>query len=148
MWQRLGQFILKFRFPLLLLLIIATVVMGYFTSKVELSYEFSRSIPVDHPDYVTYQQFKKKFGEVGNLLVIGVQTKDFFTEKFFNEYASLHRNLKQVKGVEDIIGFSSAINLVKNPETEKLNSTSIFPDRKLSQPEIDSAKMTFLNLPF
>lgn len=151
MWQRLGQFILKFRFPLLLLLLICTVLMGYQASKVEMSYEFSRSIPTDHPAYITYQQFKKKFGEDGNLLVIGIQTKnlnELFTEKLFNDYTSLHRTLKQVKGVEDVISISSAINLVKNPETEKLNSTTIFPDKNLSQAEIDSGKTTFLNLPF
>jgi predicted RND superfamily exporter protein len=122
--------------------------MGYWASKVELSYEFARSIPVDHPAYVTYQQFKKKFGEDGNLLVIGIQTKELFTEKLFNDYAALHRKLKQVNGVEDVIGVSSAINLVKNPETEKLNSTVIFSEGKLTQADIDTGKAVFFNLPF
>src|SRR4029079_6941857 len=120
MWRRLGQFILKYRFPLLFLLIAATVVMGYFASKVELSYEFSRAIPTNHPANIAYQEFRKKFGEDGNLLVIGVQTNDLFNEKFFNEYASLQRKLKQTNGVEDIISVASAVNLVKNSETEKL----------------------------
>jgi len=148
MWIRLGQFILKYRFPLLFLLIAATAIMGYWASKVELSYEFSRAIPVNHPANIIYQEFKKKFGEDGNLLVIGVQTKDFFAEKFFNDYTLLHRQLKQVNGVEDVIGIASAVNLLKNPETEKLNATNIFPERKLSQAEIDSGKSVFLNLPF
>src|SRR5881392_34671 len=94
MWRRLGQFILKYRFPLLFLLIAVSVVMGYFASKVELSYEFSRAIPANHPANITYQEFRKKFGEDGNLLVIGVQTKEIFSEKFFNAYASLQRQLK------------------------------------------------------
>ena len=148
MWLRLGQFILKYRFPLLVLLIAATAIMGYLASKVELSYEFSRAIPVNHPANITYQEFKKKFGEDGNLLVIGIQTKELFNEKFFNDYASLHRKLKQLNGVEDVIGVASAVNLVKNPETEKLNATIIFPERKLTQAEIDSGKTIFLNLPF
>jgi uncharacterized protein len=151
MWQRLGQFILKYRFPLLFLLVASTVVMGYWASKVELSYEFSRAIPLNHPANITYKEFKKKFGEDGNLLVIGIQTKDsaqFFTEKFFNNYTSLYRKLKQLEGVEDMVGLPSAVNLVKNPETEKLNAVVIFPGRKLTQAEIDSGKTVFLNLPF
>ena len=148
MWRKLGQFILKYRFPLLFLLIAATAVMGYWASKVELSYEFSRAIPANHPANITYQEFRKKFGEDGNLLVIGIQTKELFTEKFFNDYTSLHRQIKQVAGVEDMIGIASAVNLVKNPETEKLNATIIFPERKLTQAEIDSGKTIFLNLPF
>lgn len=148
MWRRLGQFILKYRFPLLGLLAVITAIAGYWASKVELSYEFSRAIPTNHPANIAYQEFRKKFGEDGNLLVIGVQTNDLFTEKFFNEYASLQRKLKQTNGVEDIISVASAVNLVKNPETEKLNAAPIFPERKLTQAEIDSGKNTFLNLPF
>jgi predicted RND superfamily exporter protein len=148
MWQRLARFILKYRVPLLLVLIAATAVMGYRASKVELSYEFSRAIPVNHPANIVYQEFKKKFGEDGNLLVIGIQTKELFNEKIFNGYASLQRKLKEVKGVEDVISLPTAINLVKNPETEKLNAEVIFPGRELSQPEIDSLKNVFLNLPF
>jgi uncharacterized protein len=150
MWPRLGQFILKYRIALLLTLITVTIVAGYWASKVELSYEFTRAIPTNHPASVTYREFKKKFGEDGNLLVIGIQTKDsiLFKEKFFNDYASLHRSLKQVKGVEDVIGLPAAINLVKNPETEKLNAVAIFPEGKLSQPQIDSGAAIFLSLPF
>jgi predicted RND superfamily exporter protein len=148
MWHRLGQFILKYRFPLLFILIAITAVMGYWASKVELSYEFTRAIPTNHPASITYREFKKKFGEDGNLLVIGIQTKDLFKEKFFNDYASLQRELKKVNGVEDVIGIPSAVNLVKNPETEKLNAAIIFPERKLTQAEIDSSAAIFLNLPF
>ena len=148
MWRRLGQFILKYRFPLLGFLIVITAIAAYFASKVELSYEFSRAIPTNHPANIAYQDFKKKFGEDGNLLVIGVQTNDLFTEKFFNEYASLQRKLKQTNGVEDIISVASAVNLVKNPATEKLNAVPIFPERKLTQAELDTGKKIFLNLPF
>ncbi|MEI9810008.1 MAG: hypothetical protein WDO16_20255 [Bacteroidota bacterium] len=83
MWPRLGKFILKYRIALLLALIAITAVVGYWASKVELSYEFTRAIPTNHPASVTYREFKKKFGEDGNLLVIGIQTKDLFKEKFF-----------------------------------------------------------------
>jgi predicted RND superfamily exporter protein len=148
MWQRLGQFILKFRFPLLLLVIALTAVAAYFASKVELSYEFTRAIPTNHPANVTYQAFKKKFGEDGNLLVIGIQTKDLFKEGMFNEYATLYRNLKKVNGVEDVIALPSAINLVKDPSTEKLSAAPIFAERNLTQAEIDSGSAIFLNLPF
>ena len=44
---------------------------------------------------IAYREFKKKFGEDGNLLVIGVETKDFFSERFFNQYENLYLNLKK-----------------------------------------------------
>ena len=148
MWQRLGQFILKYRLLLLLILLAITGFMAYHAGKVQLSYDFSRAIPINNPKYKAYQEFKKKFGEDGNLLVIGIQTDKFFEEKLFNEYASLYRSLKKVNGVDDIISIPNAINLVKDSITEKLKADTIFPDRVLSKEEIDSGAKTFLNLPF
>jgi len=148
MWQNLGRFILKYRVPLLIILAAMTGVMAWHASKVQLSYDFSSAIPVNNPKYKAYQEFRKKFGEDGNLLVIGIQTKQLFTEKLFNSYAKLQQDLKKVQGVDDVIGVPSAINLVKVPETEKLKADTIFPERVLTQAEIDSAATVFLNLPF
>ncbi|MCY7311894.1 MAG: MMPL family transporter [Chitinophagaceae bacterium] len=148
MWQSLGRFILKYRLPLLLVLAALTGFMAWHASKVQLSYDFSRAIPVNNPKYKDYQEFRKKFGEDGNLLVIGIQTDKFFTEKIFNSYAALQRSLKKVSGVDDVIAVPSAINLVKVTETEKLRADTIFPERIMTQAEIDSASAIFLNLPF
>jgi uncharacterized protein len=148
MWRSIGQFILKFRIPLLIVLAIITALLGFMASKVQLSYDFARAIPINNPKYKTYQEFKKKFGEDGNLLVLGVQTDKLFTEAVFNKYAALQRKLKQVKGVDDIIAIPTAINLVKNYETEKLNAVSIFADKQLTQAEIDSSAAIFRSLPF
>jgi uncharacterized protein len=148
MWHNLGKFILKYRLPLLLVLAAITGFMVYHASKVQLSYDFSRAIPINNSKYKAYQEFRKKFGEDGNLLVIGIQTDHFFKEKLFNSYASLQRSLKKVKGVDDVIAVPTSVNLVKNPETEKLKADIIFADRLLTQAEIDSGANTFLNLPF
>jgi predicted RND superfamily exporter protein len=122
--------------------------MTWHASKLELSYEFSRAIPANHPANKTYQAFKQKYGQDGNLLVIGIQTSELFREKIFNGYAGLSRNLKKVHGVTDVISVPSAINLVKDPGTEKLNATAIFAENRLSQAEIDSSSDIFLSLPF
>lgn len=148
MWQKAGQFILAYRLPLLLLLAGATAVMGYWGSQVELSYEFSRAIPVNHPANKTYQAFKQKYGQDGNMLMIGIQTNAFFGEKLFNDYALLQRRLKGISGVTDIISVPSAVNLVKQPATEKLSAVTIFPEKNMTQAEIDSGKNIFLGLPF
>ncbi|HEV7783217.1 MAG TPA: MMPL family transporter [Chitinophagaceae bacterium] len=148
MWQSLGRFIVKYRLPLLLLLAGLTGFMAWQASKVQLSYDFSRAIPVNNPKYKAYQEFRKKFGEDGNLLVIGIQTEKLFEEKTFNAYAALQRNLKKMKGVDDVIGVPGAVRLVKIPETEILRADTIFPERILTQPEVDSAAAVFLNLPF
>ena len=121
--------------------------MGWQASKVKLSYEFSRAIPTDNPKYIEYQQFREKFGDDGNLLVIGIQTKDLFNQKVFNDYNALENAIKKVEGVQTIISIPSAVNLVRS-ESENFNAVRIFRDTLLSQQEIDSSKNVFLNLPF
>src|SRR5512132_2945068 len=140
MWRSLARLILRYGYLWLAVLLALTAFFGWHASQVKLSYEFSRAIPTDNPKYKAYQEFRKKFGEDGNLLVIGIQTDKLFGEKTFNDYFSLQRNLKKIDAVEDIISIPSAVNLVKDSSTEKLRAEPIFPEKVLSKVEIDSAK--------
>lgn len=78
MWQRTGEWILRYRYALVVLFIVLTGYLGYQASKVQMSYEFAKAIPTDHPQYQYYLQFKQTFGEDGNLLTIGFIAEDFF----------------------------------------------------------------------
>ena len=84
MWKSLGKFILKYRIALLIILVGTTAFMGFKAKDLQLNYEFANSIPTDHPKFIAYQEFRKKFGEDGNLLVIGIQTDNLFQQKIFN----------------------------------------------------------------
>ena len=148
MWQRLGKLVIKHRLALLILLAAITGVMGYFTSKVKLSYEFARAIPVDNPKYKEYVSFQQKFGDDGNLLVIGIQTDKLFQLDIFKAYQALHNQLKGIKNVEGVLDIPSAVNLQKDSATEKLIPIKIFADTISSQPELDSDKASLYNLPF
>lgn len=148
MWQRLGRFILQYRVILLVVLAAVTGFMAYHASHVQLSYDFSRAIPIDNPKYKEYQEFKKKFGEDGNLLVLGIKTDKLFDAGLFNDYARLQNDLKKQYGVEDVIGVPGSMNLVKDSVSEKLKADTIFPNRELTQEEINTGKAVFLNLPF
>ncbi len=148
MWQSLARFVLQFKWILLFLLLAATAFMGYHASKVKLSYEFSKAIPTDNPKYVDYMSFRQKFGDDGNMLVVGITTKDMFTLRFYKAYSRMLDEIKKVGGVEDILSLPGAITLEQDPETEKLQAYRIFADTVLTQGDLDSSKQTFLNLPF
>ncbi|HYC27931.1 MAG TPA: MMPL family transporter, partial [Chitinophagaceae bacterium] len=148
MWQSLAHWVLRWKYLLLVILLLLTAFFGYHASQVKLSYEFSKAIPLDNPKYIEYQSFKKTFGEDGNMMVIGIQTDKLYQQDFFNDYATLTRDLKQIKGVEDVLGVPVATNLIKDTLTEKLVPKQIFEPRTLSQAELDSSKTIFFNLPF
>jgi uncharacterized protein len=148
MWQRLGNFVIKNRLVLLIILLATTGVMGFYASKVKLSYEFSAAIPTDNPKYKAYKAFQQRFGDDGNTLVMGITTDKFFTAGVFNTYYQLHKQLRKVQYVEEILSVPVAISLQKDVLTEKLVPVKIFPDTVIEQAQLDSAKNAFFNLSF
>ncbi len=148
MWYNLGKWVLRNRLPLIIAVLLSTAVMTYFASKVERSYDFAKAIPVDHPKFLEYEAFKQKFGEDGSLLVIGFEQKDMFKLAFFQTFVELQQQIKKVTGVEDVLSVSAAVNLVKDSVTEKLRTTTVFPENIQSQAVLDSCKDVLLNLPF
>lgn len=148
MWYNLGKWVLRNRLPLLIAVLLSTAVMTYFASKVERSYDFAKAIPMDHPKFLEYEAFKQKFGEDGSLLVIGFEKKDMFQLAFFQAFMDLQKKIKQVEGVEDVLSISAAVNLVKDSASEKLKTTTVFPENLQTQSALDSSKEILLNLPF
>ncbi len=148
MWEQLGRAIIRYRFILLSVLIVTTGLFAYWASKVELGYEYTKAIPTNHPVNIAYQHFKKKYGEDGNMLIVGIQSDQFFTEKVFNQYTLLQNSLKKAPGVVDIIAVPNAVDLIKDPTTSKLKIKKIFSANPLSQQQIDESASEFRNLPF
>jgi predicted RND superfamily exporter protein len=148
MWNKLGHFVLKNRLILLIITISLTALMGYFASKVQLSYEFAKAIPTNNPEYSTYLEFRKKFGDDGNLLVAGIETDKLFTKNIFNDYSNLSREIKKIAGVDDVLSVPGAITLMKDSVTDKFKAVPIFPSTITTQQELDSCRAVFENLLF
>ncbi|HUR12107.1 MAG TPA: efflux RND transporter permease subunit [Flavitalea sp.] len=148
MWGRLARFILSYRWILLSILLAPTVLFSYYASRVQLSYEFSRAIPVNHPKYKAYQAFKQQFGEDGNVMVIAIQTDQFFSQSFFNDYAAFVTSLKELSAIEGVLSIPGAGNLVKDTNAAKITAMPIFHLPENSQAGLDSNRNIFLSLPF
>lgn len=147
MWNRLAHFILKYKLPLLALLIGITVWMGFEASKVQMSYEFSKAIPADNPKYQDYLAFKQRFGDDGNTMVLGFSTDSLYSMRVFNAMGLLHQQLKKVAGIDEILSIPEASTLVK-ADSSKLSFIKIFHYPYTSQALLDSDKHVFKNLPF
>ncbi len=85
--------------------------------------------------------FKQKFGDDGNLLVIGIQSDSIFKLPIFKDFSQLIFDLKKIEYVEDVVAIPLSINLVKNTESEKLEPKPIFQQPVISQQQLDSDKM-------
>jgi len=145
MWHNIAAFIIKYRIALLILLLADTVVLTYYARQVKLSYDFVSAVPSDNEKLVEYQRFRKEFGEDGNLLVVGVQSKDFFTPDFFNDYSVLAKQIAHIKAVENVLNIPGAITLVKDTVTQKLRPVPLALDSPVH--DVEAFKKNFYNLP-
>ena len=147
MWESIARLVLRYRLFWLILLLSVTAFMGYHASKVQLSYDFTRTIPTDNPKYKEYQEFRQRFGDDGNLLVVVVQTDKLFHPDVFTDFVGMSQKLKQIPGVDNVLGFSTAVNVVRDSVTQKFKTTPIFSP-PFTGPRIDSGKAVLLDLPF
>lgn len=145
MWKLLAQFILRFRAPILFVLLILTVIMGLFASKAKMKYDMGSAIPIDNPKYIEHLNFKKMFGEDGTMMVVGFDQQNVFEPTFFNEFKAWQQEIKKIDGVDNMLCIPTTINVRKQEtdSTSKLVAEPIFTDTK----NLDSSIKEFLNLP-
>lgn len=148
MWSRIAKFILHYRFILLTLLTISTIIMGYIGKDAVLSYDFDQIMPKSHPDKKQFTDFKEQFGEDGNMLLVGMQTDKLFTLDFFKDWNSLGDDLKTVDGVTEILSATHAFNLKKDTTNKKFIVEQIVHEEITTQAQVDSLKKVVTSLPF
>lgn len=138
MWIKVSDAIIRFRLLLMVLIGLITVVMGYYASKVEMSYEFSRTVPLNDPDMVYFQQFKKQFGEDGNMMAIGVKDSSLYTVEKFQKFREFSIKLKEIEGVGEVLSLPLLKILEKDTANARFKLTSLFPEDITSQQQLDS----------
>jgi len=148
MWDKIYSLIIRKRLAILVVLSVLTIIMGYFGSKVQMSYEFAKLLPDDDSTSIQYQNFKKIFGEDGSVFVIGLKNKNFFTPEIFNAWYSIGNKIKEIEGVEDILSVAHLFNLEKDETQKRFNIVPVVKNPPQTQQEIDSLKNVILSLPF
>jgi len=146
MWYRVADLIIRFRFPLLIVMLAFTAFMGYKATQVQLSFDYTNAIPTDNPRYKDYMTFKNTFGDDASNMMIGVQENDLFRPDFLNDYIKLSASLAKAPYVEHVLGLPTAVSVTKD-QTGKMGVQQIFPDSVTAQ-NSDSLRDRFLSMPF
>ncbi len=148
MWKYFSGILLRNKLLFTICVVLTTAFMAYEASKMELSYEFAKILPDNDPTFIEYQNFKKQFGEDGNVMVLGFEDKDFFTLNKFNDWFHLSKTIKIISGIKEILSVPTVFKLVKNDSLEKLEFKPLISKLPVTQAEVDSIKKEFLNMPF
>src|SRR5918993_304166 len=138
MWNKIADFVIKYRLWLIILISLITVVMGYYASKVEMSYDFAQTVPLEDPDMIELTKFRAQFGEDGNVIAVGVKDSSLYQLKNFQAYQQLTRDIKKIPGVKEAISLPVLPIILKDTANTKFYSKRIFPEKIASQAELDS----------
>lgn len=148
MFNWLARIILRNRLTLLILFGVITIFMGYEATKIQLSYDFAKILPESDPDFQAYSAFKKKFGEDGSVMVIGVRDSNFFTKEKFNDWFTLGNNIRKIDGIEAVVSCAQVYTVKRNDTLRKFDVTPLVTDPLPSQAAVDSIRDIIYNLPF
>ncbi|WP_035559557.1 efflux RND transporter permease subunit [Hymenobacter sp. IS2118] len=138
MWERLAYFIIRFRLSLIAVLAVITVFMAWKAKDVEMTYDFAQVVSPNDPDMIYFQDFKKRFGEDGNVLVLGLQDSSVYKLGNFNEFRRLTDTLARIEGVNGVLSVSKLLNISKDTANNSFRATPIFKTAPRTQAELDS----------
>lgn len=127
---------------------VTTVFMGYMATKIQLSYDFARILPESDPDFKAYESFKKKFGEDGSVMVLGVEDKNFYELSKFRDWYTLGDEIKALDGIEAVVSVSRLYTVQRNDSLQKFDVVPIVSKIPSTQSEVDSIRDAINNLPF
>ncbi|MFN4144197.1 MAG: efflux RND transporter permease subunit [Runella sp.] len=147
-WQKISNLILKNRPVWLVVVISLTAFMGYHASKVKLSYELAKILPASDPNFQLYESFKARYGEDGNVLVIGTQTNRMFDLTVFNAWYDLNQHIKSIEGIKEVVSNANLYEIVRNDSLKKFDFKPLVPRKPTTEAEVDSLKSKLDRLPF
>ena len=148
-WDYIASKILRNRVFLLIMVLLFTLFMAFQWKNMRFTFTEANLLPDDHEVNIQYNSFLDKFGEEGNLIVLGFKDKNFFTEKNIKAWEKFVENIRKDKAVELTLSIEDLKILSKDTIAQKfklvpfLNNDSI-SDAYLKQKEAEF----FTDLPF
>lgn len=147
-WKWIANQILAYKIGILILLSTLTVACIYEASQIQLSYELAKILPKSDERFQLYESFKKKYGEDGNIMVIGLDNPNLFTPSEFDAWNQLYRDVKNQGGIKSILALPNLPTLYLDSVGNQFKSRNVYDGGSAStQVKLDSLKSALTRLP-
>ena len=149
-WEKIARIILKNRITILVIVAAITVFLAFQWKNLAMTYTEANLLPKDHIANKEYQKFLDKFGEEGNLVVIGFKDPNFFKPKNYAAWNELMTGLKKSKEVDLVVSLNDLKKLEKDTINEKFVLSPFIDQSKTLDPAYLKKVQfdLFNNLPF
>lgn len=148
MWSKFPHIVLKYRLILMILLLVFTAFMAYQAQFVKMAYNFNTAVPETDENYKYFQQFKEKFGEDGNILVLGVKDSSLYELENFQLYKKLNDAIADMEEITNVISLSSLQKIVRDREARSFNLEPLIPEMPKTEAELEEILKEAVNLKF
>jgi len=147
-WKKLADLILKNRLPVFAVIAALSIFMGYQASKVRITFNGGKVLPVTDSAYIRYTEFKKIFGQDASTLVIGFKSPKIFDKDVYNDWHQVGDHIRSIKGVKAVISVANLYNLEKDTTLHRFLLKPLVGHSLTGDAEMDSVKQVIASLPF
>jgi predicted RND superfamily exporter protein len=124
-WDFIASKILRNRIGLLVTVALFTLFMASQWKHIKFTTTEANLLPASEKANLEYNSFLEKFGEEGNLIVIGIEDRLIFTPKIYNSWEKLMLQLKKNPEVDGIISLNDLKKLQKNDSLSSFELTAL-----------------------
>ena len=149
-WELVARIVLRNKILMLSLVGIITIFLGLQWKNISFTYTEANLLPEDDSVNIEYNAFLDKFGEEGNLVIIGLHNDVLFTPKAFKAWTELMHNLQGYKETEVVLSVANLKKLVKNDSLQTFELTDFVAVSQIENPAYLKSiqKELFADLPF
>lgn len=148
-WNYIAGRILRNRVTLLILVGLFTVFMGFQWKNMRFTFTEANLLPDHHEVNQQYKSFLDKFGEEGNLIVVGFKDSTLFTAKNIKIWDEFVNEIKTDKAVDLTLSIEDLKVLAKDTVAQKFNLVPFINKKDITDAYIkEKEKELFNDLPF
>ncbi len=148
-WNSIARLILRNRIIILLLIVATTVFFSTQWKNMRFSYTEANLLPDDHEDNIAYNEFLDKFGEEGNVVLLGVKDSTLFQPENFQAWKELTKKLEAYPAVEYAISVSNLQQLKKFEDPSRFEMVPFISEENPTKEELQQYQDELYNqLPF
>ena len=148
-WDFIASKILRNRVFLLFAIFSFTIFMSIQWKNMRFTFTEANLLPDNHEVNLQYNSFLDKFGEEGNLIVLGFKDDNFFTEKNIKACEQFVAHIKKDKAVELTLSIENLKVLSKDTVAQKFKLVPFINNDSISKTYLKQKESEFYNnLPF
>ncbi len=114
--EKLGKWIAKYRWPIIILFLIVTAYMGYQALKIQVIDNITNYVPSNDPQISFFKAVAKEFG-MNNFILVGMEYDDLFSKSSLTNVEELTKGLEKLPNVVSVLSMTNA------PWIESANGT-------------------------